>query len=89
MLVTGLIMKRMKHVGRELYNIMNHRQIKQLAEYRIFLLNEIDELKGRVKPHDCGHIKTAINVLEKRVKEINRRRDGYFDWKDDMLLGIF
>lgn len=82
-------MKLMKHAGRGPYNIMNHRQIKQLAEYRMFLLNEIDELKTRVEPHDCGHIKTAISVLQRRVKEINRRRDGYFDWKDDLLLGIF
>lgn len=79
----------MKHTGKEHLIIMKHREIKQLAEYRLFLLNEIHELKSRVKPHDCGHIKTAISVLEKRVKEINRRRDGYFDWKDDMLLGIF
>lgn len=79
----------MKHTGKEHLIIMKNREIKQLAEYRMFLLNEINELKSRVKPHDCGHIKTAISVLEKRVKEINRRQDGYFDWKDDMLLGIF
>ena len=82
-------MKRMKHAGRELYNIMNHRQIKQLAEYRIFLLTEIDELKKRVKEHDTGHIITAINVLECRVKELNRRRDGYFDWRNEDLTQTF
>lgn len=79
----------MKHTGKEYLSIMKNREIKQLAEYRMFLLNEINELKSRVKPHDCGHIKTTISVLEKRVKEINRRQDGYFDWKDDTLLGIF
>ena len=75
----------MKHTGRDLLNIMNHRQIKQLAEYRIFLLTEIDELSKRVKEHDTGHIITAINVLQARVKELNRRRDGYFDWRNEYL----
>lgn len=64
---------------------MNHRQIKQLAEYRMFLLTEIDELSKRVKEQDTGHIITAINVLKCRVKELNRRRDGYFDWRDEYL----
>lgn len=77
----------MKRIGQEFLDIMNHREIKQLAEYKLFLLNEIQELERRVQPHDCGHIKTAINVLRSRVKEINRRQNGYFDWKDDMLLG--
>ena len=77
----------MKHTGKELLNIMNHREIKQLAEYRVFLINEIEELKTRIKPHDTGHIKTAISVLQRRVKEIDRRKDGYFDWKDEYLIG--
>ena len=81
------IMRRMRHTGRELYNIMNHRQIKQLAEHRQFLLKEIEELRSRVKPHDTGHIKSAINTLTARVKELDRRKDGYYDWKDDYLLG--
>ena len=66
---------------------MNHREIKQLAEYRVFLLNEIEELKSRVKPHDTGHIRSAISTLTARVREIDRRKDGYFDWKDEYLLG--
>ena len=64
---------------------MNHREIKQLAEYRLFLLNEIHELKSRVKERDTGHIITAINVLQARVQELNRRRDGYFDWRNEYL----
>ena len=79
-------MKHMKHVGRELYNIMNHREIKQLAEYRLFLTKEIKELETRLKPHDTGHIRTTINTLKNRIKEIDRRKDGYFDWKDDLLI---
>ena len=67
---------------------MNHREIKQLAEYRLFLYNEIKELESRVKMHDTGHIRTTINTLKARIKEIDRRKDGYFDWKDEYLLGI-
>jgi len=66
---------------------MNHREIKQLAEYRMFLCNEIKELESRVKMHDTGHIRTTISTLKARIKEIDRRKDGYFDWKDDYLLG--
>ena len=75
----------MKHTGKELLNIMKHKEIKQLAEYRLFLLNEIHELKSRVKERDTGHIITAINVLQARVQELNRRRDGYFDWRNEYL----
>ena len=64
---------------------MKHKEIKQLAEYRLFLLNEIHELKSRVKERDTGHIITAINVLQARVQELNRRRDGYFDWRNEYL----
>ena len=77
----------MKHTGKELLNIMNHREIKQLAEYRLFLTNEIEELKTRIKPHDTGHIKTTISTLQARVKELDRRKDGYYDWRDEYLLG--
>ena len=79
-------MKLTRHAGRELYNIMNHRQIKQLAGHRLFLTNEIKELESRVEPHDCGHIKTTISVLRKRIKELDRRKDGHFDWKDKLLI---
>lgn len=66
---------------------MNHREIKQLAEYRLFLTHEIQELETRLKPHDTGHIRTTISTLRARIKEIDKRKDGYFDWKDDLLLG--
>lgn len=77
----------MKHIGKEHLNIMNHREIKQLAEYRLFLTHEIQELETRLKPHDTGHIRTTISTLRARIKEIDKRKDGYFDWKDDLLLG--
>ncbi len=36
-----------------------------------FLEREIDLLKNRFEDHDTGHLKTAVNVLEERVKEEN------------------
>ena len=34
------------------------------------IMAEIELLKMRVQPTDTGHIRTAISVLEERVKEI-------------------
>ena len=66
---------------------MKRSERKALGEYRLFLYNEINELKKRIKPHDTGHIKTTISVLKARMREIDRRIDGYFDWKDEYLIG--
>ena len=41
---------------------MNH--VRMLNE-------EITVLKGRIQPHDTGHIYTTISTLEERVQEIN------------------
>ena len=42
--------------------LMNH--VRALQE-------EITVLKGRIQPHDTGHIHTTINTLEQRVQEMN------------------
>ena len=42
--------------------LMNH--VRALHE-------EINVLKGRLQPHDTGHIHTTINTLEQRVQEMN------------------
>ena len=42
--------------------VMNHMRALQ---------EEINVLKGRIQPHDTGHIHTTIDTLEDRVKEIN------------------
>ena len=44
--------------------LMNH--VRALQE-------EINVLKGRLQPHDTGHIHTTINTLEERVQEINKQ----------------
>ena len=35
-----------------------------------FLLAEIEVLRARFEPTHTGHLRTAVNVLEERVKEI-------------------
>lgn len=45
-------------------------------EYRVnndyigVLQNEIEILKSRYLPEDTGHLRTAVSVLEERVKEL-------------------
>ena len=34
---------------------------------------EIELLRGRIEEHGTGHIHTAINVLESRVRELNQQ----------------
>ena len=43
---------------------MNH--VRMLNE-------EITVLKGRIQPHDTGHIHTTISTLEERIKELNEQ----------------
>ena len=52
-----------------------------------FFNQEISILENRVQFHDTGHIRTAINVLKARKREVERRRDGHPDWLDEFLFG--
>lgn len=38
-----------------------------------FLNQEIAELKSRIKPQDCGHLKTAVSVLSERLEEVREQ----------------
>jgi hypothetical protein len=42
----------------------------QLVMHKGALLKEIEFLKTKLEEHDTGHIRTAISVLENRVKDI-------------------
>lgn len=44
--------------------------IKNKKEHITALLAEIEVLRSRFEPTDTGHLRTAVNVLEERVKEI-------------------
>lgn len=67
---------------------MKQKQIKALIDYDLMLCNEVEELKTRLRSHDTGHIHTTISVLNARRQEIRKRLDGYYDWKDELLLGV-
>ena len=43
---------------------------EEKMEHMNFLLKEIKILEGKIRLHDTGHIHTAINTLEQRVKEV-------------------
>ena len=43
----------------------------RLMNHERALREEINVLKGRLQPHDTGHIHTTINTLEQRVQEMN------------------
>jgi len=45
-------------------------EIKDNKKHIEFLLAEIEVLRSRFEPTDTGHLRTAVNVLEERVKEI-------------------
>ena len=45
-------------------------EIKDKKEHIKALLAEVEVLKSRFEPTDTGHLRTAVNVLEERVKEI-------------------
>lgn len=48
-----------------------HAQTQALSTHKQILLQEIEVLKGKLEPHDTGHIHTAISVLSERCKEID------------------
>ena len=61
--------------------LMNH--VRTLQE-------EINVLKGRIQPHDTGHIHTTISTLEGRVKELNKqlednRNMAYSEFDDEPI----
>ena len=41
-----------------------------LVNHLACILEEIQILKERTKPEDCGHLKTTASVLRERAKEI-------------------
>jgi len=54
-------------------------QITQLIDYRDVLMKEIALLKSRFEPHDTGHLRTTVGVLEERLIEL-REEIGMMDY---------
>ena len=52
-----------------------------------FFNQEISILENHVQFQDTGHIKTTINVLKARKREIERRLEGHPEWLDEFLIG--
>lgn len=45
---------------------------KRLLEHMITLMREIQIIKSRIEPQDCGHMHTTVSFLESRVEEIKK-----------------
>jgi hypothetical protein len=63
-------------------------QIEELLNHKRALLREIEFLKTKLEDHDTGHIRTAISVLEERVKEINEFHDDVHRRTWHLMNGI-
>ena len=51
----------------------------QQLNHLVHLKDEINYLKGLLRPEDTGHIHTTINVLEGRVQEITEKLSKELD----------
>lgn len=45
-------------------------EIVDKKEHIQALITEVQVLRSRFEPEDTGHLRTAVNVLEERIKEI-------------------
>ena len=54
---------------------MNYRNESNLVtvDKIMVLMEEIVVLKSRFEDHDTGHLRTAVSVLENRIKELRDR----------------
>ena len=49
---------------------MNKSIVAEKIQYMNFLMQEVQLQKNRIRETDTGHIHTTVNVLQKRVGEI-------------------
>jgi hypothetical protein len=49
---------------------MNKSIVAEKIQYMNFLLQEVQLQKNRIRETDTGHIHTTVNVLQKRVEEV-------------------
>lgn len=50
--------------------------MEELVKHKDALRREITYLTSKLEDHDTGHIRTTINVLEQRIKDIDDFIDG-------------
>jgi hypothetical protein len=63
-------------------------QIDDLLAHKYSLMREIEFLTTKLEDHDTGHIRTAISVLQDRVKEINEFHDDVHRRTWHLMHGI-
>jgi 3-phenylpropionate/cinnamic acid dioxygenase small subunit len=63
----------------ERINIITQLERKPMKDHVNHLKYEIEMLKSRVQEHDTGHIITAIQVLESRIKELSKQTEEVLD----------
>lgn len=51
---------------------MNKSVVAEKIQYMNFLLQEVQLQKNRIRETDTGHIHTTVNVLQKRVEEVQK-----------------
>jgi|TARA_R110000822_G_scaffold106022_1_gene234013 hypothetical protein len=49
---------------------MNKSIVAEKIQYMNFLMQEVQLQKNRIRETDTGHIHTTVNVLQKRVEEV-------------------
>ena len=49
---------------------MNKSVVADKIQYMNFLMQEVQLQKNRIRETDTGHIHTTVNVLQKRVEEV-------------------
>lgn len=63
----------------ERINIANQLRREPMKDHANHLKYEVEVLKSRVQEYDTGHIITAIQVLESRVKELSEETAEVLD----------
>ena len=51
---------------------MNKSIVADKIQYMNFLMQEVQLQKNRIRETDTGHIHTTVNVLQKRVEEVQK-----------------
>ena len=51
---------------------MNKSIVAEKIQYMNFLIQEVQLQKNRIRETDTGHIHTTVNVLQKRVEEVQK-----------------
>ena len=61
-------------------------KIQILEEEVEYYRTLIQQRPHHMVPHDCGHIRTTISFLEKRIKHLEGAQPGFWPWhyKDDV-----